>query len=286
MFYLAKFYSFLFGFFHDVFHINMPFISKILNLIKNDHIIKIDNQKLYLNSNIANCYVRLINGQYAEPETHIFFRNILGNINFNVNFIDIGASVGEMILDMACQPKVRKVYAFEPLKDCTNVLKINCLLNNYNHVQIIEKPLSNEVKTVFIDKKGTQQSKINHNLVKNTDDKIVVKTTTIDNEFSSFDTQTIILIDVEGHELEVLKGGEKFITENKPLIIFEYNFVSEKYYSLKDIKTILGKNYLLFRLNRKGNLDIDFSRTWNCVAIHNESMFYNSINYLTNQEMR
>ncbi len=280
MFYIAKFYSFLFGLFHDVFHFNLPRISKILKSIKKDHIISINNQKLYLNHKIANCYVRLINGQYAEPETHIFFKNLLNTIPFNVQFIDIGASIGEMILDMACQLKVDIIHAYEPLKDCANVLRINNLLNNYNHVQIHEKPISNEINTVYIDNRGTQQSIIKYNLDIDSSGTTPVETTTLDNEFNISNMPTVLLIDVEGHELKVLKGGTKFITNNKPIIIFEYNFVSKRYYSLDDIRIVLGKDYLIFRLNRKGKLDSNFGKTWNCVAIHNKSVFHDFINHL------
>ena len=84
---------------------------------------------------------------------------------------------------------------------------------------------------------------------------------------------SILLIDVEGAELNVLKGGRSFITNNSPLIIFEYNEVSKKYFNLKDVQTVLGKNYKIYRLKADRYLDENYDGTWNMVAVHSNSPF-------------
>jgi hypothetical protein len=78
---------------------------------------------------------------------------------------------------------------------------------------------------------------------------------------------TILLIDVEGAEPMVIRGGMEFIKQNNPMIIFEFNKVSKKHFNLIDIQNILGESYLIYRIKHDGSLDQDFSNSWNCAAI-------------------
>ena len=43
----------------------------------------------------------------------------------------------------------------------------------------------------------------------------------LDNFLIDCDNISLIKIDIEGHEIEALKGAEKIIKKNKPIIIFE-----------------------------------------------------------------
>jgi hypothetical protein len=50
-----------------------------------------------------------------------------------------------------------------------------------------------------------------------------VKVDTLDNYFSSADKRPVKFIkcDVEGHELEVFRGGEKILKKDMPILLFE-----------------------------------------------------------------
>ena len=50
---------------------------------------------------------------------------------------------------------------------------------------------------------------------------IRVKTITLDSVVSDDNNPSLIKIDVEGHEVEVLEGGRKTLTKIKPLLILE-----------------------------------------------------------------
>ena len=86
--------------------------------------------------------------------------------------------------------------------------------------------------------------------------------------------QAIILIDVEGAEPLVMVGGREFMAVNLPLIIFEYDTLSRRYFSLAEIRATLGSRYEIFRLRQDGKLDRDFGQSWNCVAVSIDSAFY------------
>ena len=83
---------------------------------------------------------------------------------------------------------------------------------------------------------------------------------TLDDSLPDYLKNPILLIDVEGAELLVIRGGKNFIINNKSLIIFEYNTTSKKYFNIEDISKTL-KDYRIFRLNSKGLLDNNFSHS-------------------------
>jgi FkbM family methyltransferase len=81
----------------------------------------------------------------------------------------------------------------------------------------------------------------------------------------------VILMDIEGGELAAMRGGVEFITERQPLIIFEYNLVSKKYFTLEQIRLLLD-GYHFYRLQSStGKLDSNLNDTWNIVAIPSKS---------------
>ena len=78
----------------------------------------------------------------------------------------------------------------------------------------------------------------------------------------------MLLIDIEGGELNALRGGLRFIQDYHPLIIFEYNNTTRKFFPLSDAVELLGTSYSIFRMRSDdGRLDDDLSSTWNIVAL-------------------
>ncbi len=250
-----------------------------LRKIKQDCIISVNGKKMYLNHNVASCYERLINGVYNEPETHMFLKMLMDKIDFNIVFIDVGANVGEMILDFARHERVTQVFGFEPHPECAAACELSIGLNNYGNVIIKNKTLSDKVSHIkfILNKKSPNASRTSFG---EKQEYIYVESSMLDTEFPDATGPAVVLVDVEGGEALVLDGGKKFIKENTPLIIFEYNKVSKKFFTLHEIRTILGANYSVFRLRSDGYLDRDLENTWNCVAVNADSPFYEAIKLL------
>jgi hypothetical protein len=78
----------------------------------------------------------------------------------------------------------------------------------------------------------------------------------------------IMLIDVEGHELQVLQGAREFIVRRAPLIVFEYNLTTRLHFALQEVRDLLGDQYRFKRLRGSGDgrLDDLLGDTWNIVA--------------------
>lgn len=108
------------------------------------------------------------------------------------------------------------------------------------------------------------------------DDKLFesVEVTTLDVEIPNPSGLWVMLIDVEGGELSVMRGGRGFLQTVHPLIIFEYHEVTRTHFSLDDVRAELGNDYELFRLRSDGFLDGNLLQTWNCVAVPRTSPFH------------
>ena len=272
--FVAKTYIKIYGLCRDRFGITLRGMGFVLRLVRTDHVLNVAGRQLYFNHNVATCYNRLVNGEFNEPETHIFLKRIFESSKDNAIFIDVGANIGEMIVDVARYPNVVRVIGFEPDAECVKACRQTALLNNYHHVQIVQKVLNADGTSVSL---FAGFSPLASSIVDKGDrTKGMVAATTLDAELLKFDEPAVILIDVEGAETLVLQGGKHYIEAAKPLIIFEYNNVSRKFFSLDTIHSILGKTYTLFRLRHDGRIDQSFDATWNCVAVSSESAFFDA----------
>lgn len=76
---------------------NLKGLGAIQKILKKDFILHFKGKKLYFKPGIEGSYDLLLIGKSNEPETHLFFSKVIPFLD-TINFIDIGASVGEMIL--------------------------------------------------------------------------------------------------------------------------------------------------------------------------------------------
>jgi FkbM family methyltransferase len=133
------------------------------------------------------------------------------------DFLDIGAHIGYYSAYLS--PRVRQVFAFEP--DPRNFPGLRANAQLAGNMEIIEMAVSsrNGSSALFV---GQESSVSSLNGVKG-EKSIPVKTITID----SFVTQHpnirigLIKIDIEGYDLEALRGMQETIARDQPLILTE-----------------------------------------------------------------
>jgi FkbM family methyltransferase len=176
-----------------------------------------------------------------------------------------------MIIGVSIYGNVRSIFAFEPRKECVDALKKTIQLNGENRIRVYHNLCSDKEENIdlHLNKGGTSAG------IYNTDGDTVqsVQSVKLDNVLPEQLDNAIILVDVEGAEPFVLRGGKEFIHKNLPLIIFEYNNTSKQYFNLDDIADITGERYSFWRLKSDGSLDKDFSNSWNVVAIPQDRIF-------------
>lgn len=269
--FITKIYSAIYVFLANNFRINIRGFGFLLRSISKDYILNVHGNKIYLDNRISTSYARLIIGQWNEPETHVFVENFAKKFT-EVSFFDIGANIGEMVIDFSNIENITTIVAFEPDALCAHNVNINAILNNKDNIIIENIALSNENKQSYLVNGGTPQASISDVSVTEGDELIDVKKfdTYIEKsciDFSDDENQMLILIDVEGAELSVLQGAIKTIKKHMPVIIFEYNTISKQHFNLDQISNLLGDDYKIRRLNRAGKIDDNLDDTWNCIAI-------------------
>lgn len=181
------------------------------------------------------------------------------------NTIDVGAHRGEILSLLIRQAPHGRHFAFEPIPDFAKQLREKfksratvyaCALSNHSGEStfqyVVNAPAYSGLKNrqYATDKPEITQLKV---AVKELD-------SMIDPELKI----DFIKIDVEGGELNVLKGAKRILINNRPIILFECGLGASEYYNTKpgDIFQFLRDDcgYSLFTLDqflsRKGPLSL------------------------------
>ena len=145
-------------------------------------------------------------------------------------FFDIGANVGLYTWEVREACPNRNILAFEP--DPKNIKLLEKTLGeaNLQNLEICQSALSNQAgeASFFQDTLTSATGCVGGNdkpwieqYLNSSSNEIRVKTETIDSVVKADKTPSLIKIDVEGHEVEVLQGGRNTLNEAKPLLIIE-----------------------------------------------------------------
>ncbi len=206
-------------------------------------------------------------------------------LNKDSTFFDIGANKGEYAYYAEKLIKQKNIYLFEPEK------KLNKQLNAiFKGCNIFDVALS--------DTKGTHQFKIpvingvadnclsslelNHKEDNETEAIIYeVKTNTLDafvKEKNVF--PDLIKIDVEGHELSVLKGAENYISTHYPTLIIE---IEQRHHKDVNIDAVFEdfkkKGYSVYYYSKKQAQLFSYE---NKVHLTNSKEYFGKIDYINN----
>jgi len=199
-----------------------------------------------------------------------------------VTLFDVGANVGEFTLEIleAFQGKTFQLYAFEPSTRAWSQLKERVPVLPNLHIQ--HTALSNEEGTadLFFPSEGSalaslHQRDLSH-IKQSFEKKEQVTITTLDSfcKQKGIDIIHLLKIDVEGHELAVLKGAREMMDRNAIEVIqFEFggtSLDSRSYF--KDFFQLLSPKYQIYRILPKGLREL---------ASYSEKLeIFHSANYL------
>lgn len=257
------------------FGIAVPGLNFLAKQIDEPFLFSVRGKQFAFEPNSGTAYYMMLGGYWNEPETHKFLDAIYHKVDGGITLIEVGSSIGEFAIDSAGYRCIDRVYAFEPLPSSSKAIKLAADANQLKNVQVIEKAVSNlSGKASF---RMDSDCSSSHIAKEEDDNSFEVACTTLDEELPHHRGPSILLIDTEGNELNVIKGAAKLISANIPLIIFEYNWVSKNHYTLAEIQAALGGRYTIYRLRKDGLLDADLSATWNCVAIPENGIFHDII---------
>ncbi|HEY9613465.1 FkbM family methyltransferase [Allocoleopsis sp.] len=178
--------------------------------------------KLCVKNDLSNLttYVLLEQGDWFEPELAFIRKLIIPGMHI----LDIGANHGVYTLAMAKLLQGQgQVTAYEPASSVVSLLQKSVAANALTTVQIVNAGLSNREgkATLFLaansELNSCQQSS-SHQLQE------TIQLLTLDGELVKRGWQTIdfIKLDAGGEESKILAGGQRFLTDHTPLVMFEF----------------------------------------------------------------
>jgi FkbM family methyltransferase len=182
-------------------------------------------------------------GRYEGDILEALKINVFPLLRNRRNCLDIGANIGNHSVYFS--DHFNSVISFEPHKKVFDVLSINASLKN--NIFPFNIGLSDEAKTVFAKEEisnmgGTTIIGENQGDFKNS--RIVsFELNTLDNFIAENNIKDIdfMKIDIEGHELLALKGGNILLNSDSPVIAFECS-IDEVDNGTSDVFSLLQYN--------------------------------------------
>jgi len=241
-----------------------------IRLLKKVRLFKFLNFKFNRYINNVRFVIPIINGigegnLYSNEEWKIPLIDKLTKLKKGI-FIDVGVNIGHTLLKLRSVNADYKYIGFEPNVSCVNYLKQLILVNGLKNIHII--PVALGIKNELLelnyhyggDEEGASlipdfrpnQPVIHKDFVP------VFNCDTVGHLFN--EPVSIIKVDVEGFELDVIKGLSAVIDKNKPYIICEilpvYSSENRSRIDRQDelLKILKQREYSIFRILNNGSL--------------------------------
>ena len=199
---------------------------------------------------------RIALGKYEEYETIL----MLSQVKKESVVVDVGANIGYYTLLLV--QKCKKVYAFEPDKECFLILKKNVEENKLGNVVLINKAVGdkNEQRAIIKDKSNYGNSRVGEGKG--------VECVRLDDVIK--EKVDLMKIDVQGYEEKVIEGAKKIIKKDKPILFIEC------YKKIKFLDNVYRNIFTIdywFYVCRKG-VQIDKKTGYADLLLTNKSMCF------------
>ncbi len=170
--------------------------------------------------------VNFTKNQVYDAQTRKIFEQVLKSDSV---YVDVGAHLGE-VLDIAieCAPEARH-FGFEAIPQMAEALKKKYSKHHIYHLALSDHEGTTQFHHV---KTNPAYSGIRKREYKRVEDIeiISIPVNTMDAVLGSDQRVDLIKIDVEGAELQVLKGASETIRRERPVIVFEHGLGASDYY--------------------------------------------------------
>lgn len=141
--------------------------------------------------------------------------------------LDVGANIGYISCALATFNPTKQIHAFEPVASNVIVFEKNLKQNQIDNVTIHPYGLGSEEKSGFAswdpDNRGSAFiTKGDHEKYPEQEE-VVIRV--LDKEYKKLEIKScaLIKVDIEGYELEFLRGGKGFLQAFKPTVVMEAN---------------------------------------------------------------
>ncbi len=198
-----------------------------------------------------------LNGVYEPPTAAVF----AALIKPGDCVLDVGANVGFFSLLCArLTGSDGRVIAFEPIPSVRANLMTNIALNDFRHVWVIPKAVSDRAATLTI-YEGPDGHKGISSLrpLESSSNKLTIEAIALDDIAADFSKVACIKIDVEGAEMLALLGMEKLVARDRPYFIIEFTDAYLKSFGhtvSQMAEWLQARGYQLYRIEEEGLLPL------------------------------
>jgi len=215
---------------------------------------------------------------YKSKLENIDLTLISSQINKNSTVIDIGANIGWFTVNIAKYlDEDSSIISVEPNK--TNLKRLAYSLKKYkleSKVQVVPCALSDTKGLGYLNLDSKNPA--NHQIGTITTNSEVVQLDLLDNLVKDISDLSLIKIDVQGHESEVLQGGKQTLIKFQPAVIIEIDNRIDSKKTSQIWELMQELNYAFYIIN--GNLSEISKRElcvrkgyFDCVCIHRSKIF-------------
>lgn len=198
-----------------------------------EYIIRMRKSKSYFCDYITSKGMQYIEGYFYKNEIPL---------NTPKTIIDIGAYIGDTVDEFydRWENSILRYYAFEPNEDNYNLLQKKAENEKYKNMQAIPKALGSQ-KAILTFGKSLDTFGVIYN--ENSLDSKKIEVDTLDNQNLSIEGELIIKMDVEGLELDILKGASNTIKKYNPCMAICVYHRIEDIYAIPMFLNSIGCNY-------------------------------------------
>jgi FkbM family methyltransferase len=173
----------------------------------------------------------------------VLFRMFERLVSPGASAIDVGANIGIHTCVLSkCVGEQGVVYAYEPVKANVRDLKSNLQINQITNVVVRDVGVGSQAGSVPFH--FTEDNDFNKGMSRyDPDAKRTIPVVALDDDLQSIENIALIKIDVEGMELDVIKGSRDLLGKHRPYLVVELN---QNDWSLSDLAELLPYKHRVF----------------------------------------
>ena len=199
------------------------------------NIIKISDDLYAYNGYLLPCKIAAAEVFWYKHNLDIFAPQTLMAIR-SKDIIDVGASIGDSAIIFEREFCDREIYSFEPTKDRFELMLKTLSLNHSTRIIPINKGLGAENAMQVIDSQIASMSVVSEG--------DLAEVITLDSFVEENNIEVgFIKVDIEGFEMEFLKGALQTIKAQKPAMLISIYHSGEDYFGIKELIESLNLGY-------------------------------------------
>lgn len=184
----------------------------------------------------------------------------------NLDIIDVGGFIGDSALIFQNFTN-KNIYSFEATSHNYNLMLQTLKLNNANRIVPVKKGLGSEEAKMTISIFGSASSLVRDNVMYGCTQNEEIELTTLDNYVKKHNLKIgLIKVDIEGFEMEFLKGAKETICSQKPAMILSIYHQASDFFDIKPMLESWNLGYK-FHIYKPIDYNISLETTLMCEVL-------------------